>query len=49
MANTKVTDKGLEQLKELNSLKTLFLRGTKVTDDGVKDLKKSLPKLEVDH
>jgi hypothetical protein len=34
-----LTDKGLEQVKELTELKTLHLKGTKVTEDGIKDLK----------
>jgi len=42
-----VTDAGLKELKELNSLKKLYLRGTKVTDAGVKELQAARPELKI--
>ena len=44
---TKVTDDGLEHLKVLTSLKTLYLINTNVTDDGVKKLQTALPNCEI--
>jgi hypothetical protein len=49
LSNTKVTDKGLEQIRDLAEPKTLHLKGTKVTEDGIKELKKTLTKVEIDH
>src|SRR5437868_6633691 len=37
--NTKVTDAGLKELKEVKSLQTLYLSVTAVTDAGLKELK----------
>lgn len=47
LSNTKVTDRGLEHLRELPKLRTLFLIGTKVTPEGVNRLLEELPELEV--
>lgn len=44
---TPVTDAGLVHLYGLKNLKKLFLYDTKVTDAGVAQLKKALPKTEV--
>jgi hypothetical protein len=46
---TKVTDAGLEELKNLKTLSELDLRGTAVTDEGVKKLQKALPKCQILH
>jgi hypothetical protein len=35
-------------VKELSGLKTLHLKGSKVMDDGIKDLKKALPKVDIE-
>jgi hypothetical protein len=42
-----VTDKGLEQLERLSSLKQLWLSGTVVTDAGMKQLREAIPNLKV--
>ena len=47
LANTKVTDAGLEHLKNLSKLQWLYLDGTNVTDKGVKKLQQALPKCEI--
>src|SRR4051812_11524018 len=39
LGNTQVTDRGLKELKELESLQTLNLCETKITDTGLKELK----------
>lgn len=36
--DTKVTDKGLETLKEEGSLKEIYLNNTRITDDGLRQL-----------
>jgi hypothetical protein len=41
---TKVSDAGLEHLKELKKLRSLTLRKTTVTEKGIAELKKALPK-----
>jgi hypothetical protein len=41
--NTRVTDEGLKELKELKQLTILSLTDTKVTDAGVKLLRDALP------
>jgi uncharacterized protein (TIGR03067 family) len=47
VADTKITDAGLEHLRGLIGLKTLDVSGTGVTAAGAKSLEKSLPGLEV--
>jgi uncharacterized protein (TIGR03067 family) len=47
VADTKITDAGLEHLRGLIGLKTLDVTGTGVTAVGAKSLEKSLPGLEV--
>jgi hypothetical protein len=44
---TAVTDKGLEQLQGLASLKHLYLWQTKVTAEGAAALQKALPTLVI--
>jgi len=39
LGDTKITDAGLKELKELKSLQGLDLRGTNITDAGLKELK----------
>ena len=39
LAGTQVTDAGLKELKDFQSLQTLDLRGARVTDAGLKELK----------
>jgi hypothetical protein len=41
--NTKVTDKGIQELASVKSLTLLMLHGTKVTQKGIDELKKKLP------
>jgi hypothetical protein len=48
LANTRVANKGMEQLKGLTKLQTLHLKGSLVTDAGAKELTTALPKLEID-
>ncbi|MFO1002753.1 MAG: hypothetical protein U0936_20685 [Planctomycetaceae bacterium] len=45
--NSPLTDRGLSELKELENLMHLDVRGTKVTTAGVKDLQNALPTCEV--
>jgi len=47
LEGTKVTDAGLKELKELKSLRSLYLMHTKVTDAGVKELQAALPRLRI--
>lgn len=42
-----ITDAGLARLRSLTSLEKLNVKGTKVTQAGVEDLRRALPKLEV--
>jgi tetratricopeptide (TPR) repeat protein len=42
-----VTDKGLENLRELSHLKGLSLMGTEVSEDGAKKLREALPNCQV--
>src|SRR6185436_534077 len=44
---TKVTDSGLDQLKNMKFLRSLYVWQTKVTDAGVKKLKAALPNVEI--
>jgi hypothetical protein len=46
---TKVTDKGLEHLKDLKRLQFLSLFDTKVTKAGVAAIQKALPKAGIVH
>jgi len=39
LANTRITDAGLEHLKELQGLEVVDLSGTPITDEGLKHLK----------
>jgi Leucine-rich repeat (LRR) protein len=47
LANSKITDAGLEHLKGLTALKRLNLTNTGVTDAGVNSLKQSLPGVKI--
>ena len=47
LANTSVTDAGLEHLKGLTKLKELDLESTNVTDAGVKKLQQALPNCKI--
>uniref|UniRef100_UPI002FCEC9ED hypothetical protein n=1 Tax=Wolbachia endosymbiont of Pentidionis agamae TaxID=3110435 RepID=UPI002FCEC9ED len=42
---TKITDSGLDHLKDLTNLQFLYLRNTQITDKAIKDLLEELPKL----
>jgi internalin A len=44
---TQVTDSGLQELAGLNNLQTLGLDGTRSTDAGVAELRKALPKCNI--
>ena len=46
---TNVTDEGLEELKGLANLSSLFLSDTKVSPEGVARLKKALPQCTIYH
>jgi hypothetical protein len=48
VANTRVTNKGMEQLKGLAKLQTLHFKGSLVTDTGAKEPTTALPKLDID-
>jgi hypothetical protein len=45
--NTRVTDAGLKELKELKNLRSLDLSDTRVTDAGAAVLQNALPKLKI--
>jgi hypothetical protein len=47
LAETGITDAGLEHLKGLANLRYLYLSETQTTDAGVQRLEQSLPKLIV--
>jgi hypothetical protein len=49
VVETKVTDKGINELKGSKKLKILNVKDTKVTEKGIADLKKALPNLDVIH
>jgi hypothetical protein len=45
-----VTDAGLKHIAKLTSLKQVWLLGCDgVTDNGVAELRKALPKCQIDH
>ena len=44
---TRVTDSGLEQLKDLTGLEELLVSETAVTDDGVQQLNQALPNCSI--
>ena len=46
LVNTKITDAGLKELKEMKSLRRLSIRNTNVTNEGVADLQQLLPNLD---
>jgi len=48
LSRTTITDAGLVHLEGMTELRLLVVTGTKVTDAGITDLKKALPKLEVE-
>ena len=48
LSNTKVSDAGLEHLKEMKELRYLGLTGTNVTDKGVKELQAALPDCKIE-
>ena len=45
LERTRITDAGLAELKNLRSLRELWLDGASVTNTGVDELKKALPGL----
>jgi len=47
LADTEVTDSGLNELAALKSLQALDLFGTQATDAVLKELRKALPNCEV--
>ena len=44
LGETKVSDKGIEQLQALENLTHLYLGGTRVSHRAAEQLKKTLPK-----
>ncbi len=48
LTRTAVSDAGLDHLKHMTKLQLLILNGTKVTHAGIADLKKALPKLQIE-
>ena len=46
---TRVTDIGLEHLRELSSLIELDLEGTQATDEGIENLREALPECVIFH
>ncbi len=49
LEGTVITDRGLDALKTIRSLKFVILTGTRVTDGGIQALKKVRPDLQVKH
>jgi hypothetical protein len=49
LAYSGISDAGLEHLTGLTSLSALDLRGTKVTEAGMIELRKALPKLDIEY
>jgi hypothetical protein len=47
LSRTNVTDAGLDALKDLKSLKSIYLIGTKVTSPAVEKLKQAIPGVAV--
>jgi hypothetical protein len=47
LGQTRITDRGLEHLKPIESLEYVILTGTTVTPEGVDDLRKALPNADV--
>jgi hypothetical protein len=47
LSRTAVTDAGLDSLKDMKSLKSVYLIGTKVTSQAVEKFKKTLPGVAV--
>jgi hypothetical protein len=47
LSRTEVTDTGLDSLKDLKSLKSIYLIGTKVTPQAVEKLKQTIPGVAV--
>jgi hypothetical protein len=43
VSDTNISDEGLQHLRELNSLRFIYLDGTKVTKKGVEELRAALP------
>ncbi len=43
--HTKLTDDGLERLRDVKSLKKLSIKGTEATDKGIAELKRACPGL----
>jgi len=43
LSGTKITDAGLDQLKELDGLRNLFLARTQVTDMGITNFQAGRP------
>ena len=49
LSGTEITDAGLKEFVKFQNLKVLYLESTKTTDAGVAELRKALPKCEIDH
>ena len=47
LAGSPITDAGLKQLHSLKSLTKVYLKDAKVTEAGVAELRKALPRCEV--
>ncbi len=48
VSRTRITDAGLNELRELTNLAQIEAQGTEVTDEGVKALQKTLPNIRID-
>ena len=49
LENTKITDAGLKELKELKNLQWLGIRGAHVTFRALRQLQSALPKLKTEY
>ena len=47
LGGTRITDRGLVEMKEMSRLKMLIVRRTQVTDAGVAELQRMQPQLEI--
>lgn len=49
LQGTRITDEGIEHLRSIETLEYVYLQRTIVTPEGAANLKKAIPKAEVNH